>query len=552
LQLQTDLQHVQQPPQHISPLAPPPQPPQPLQPLRPAPLQKTWSESSLLPNRAGALRQRASLPRSIAKLSPAVIAESAAATLAHFFGELSPSLRIYLDDTCARHYGWDDSGWKTPSTDAFLRPRHGGDWTRAWNDSDAAVYGGQAAIHWPQKFGAAGFLPHMVRESPWVTDDFRRANLSLVVLFTRQAGPVTSVPAQCRRLLSRESEAWRATNGARHFFVLTDSRGPCCNDGVYKDVEFLENHIIGHHGERDFAPVFKHTPGPPLHCFQLDKDVTIPTPTLHQPTLRAATYLKELRRHGRAAQKQAALPNALAKRDVLIVAAGQHHGRDEFVNLHYNDTDMMVRKKLRQGDYYKYMTRSKYCAILPGFAYQTPRIAESLHLSCVPVFLTPNYSPPFDGTLDWSKFSVTVPPEKWADLKEILLAAPYEELFKNMQTVRDLYEFHLEGYSGDGVLPLIVYEMWRRVAQRAAVAGLGGAGGGGGAGSQASTATAGAGASSSVEVALHSGPDAGKQVSRDAKGVIRVSGAGGLNERWSCKTKKGLRDGALCSCGKPR
>ena len=114
--------------------------------------------------------------------------------------------------------------------------------------------------------------------------------------------------------------------------MLTDSRGPCCNDGIFKDVEFLANHIIGHHGERDLAPIFKHGLGPPLHCFQLDKDITIPTPTLHWPHLKAATYLKELRRHGRAAQKQASLPGESSRRNVLLVAAGQHHGRDEFVD----------------------------------------------------------------------------------------------------------------------------------------------------------------------------------------------------------------------------
>lgn len=41
----------------------------------------------------------------------------------------------------------------------------------------------------------------------------------------------------------------QATNGSRHFFIFTDSRGPCCLDGKYKDVGFLKHHIIG----RDLA-----------------------------------------------------------------------------------------------------------------------------------------------------------------------------------------------------------------------------------------------------------------------------------------------------------
>ena len=483
-----------------------------------------------------------SLPSSIAKLSPEIVNPVAATQLDYFFRHASQSLKIYLDDTCARFYDWDDSSWnrKARSRAEFLRPRHNGDWMKAWNDSDASTYAGQSAVHWPQKFGAAGFLPHMVKESPWATTDFRRANFSLVVLMARQAGPVTSVPAQCRKLLAERSEAWRATDGKRHFFVLTDSRGPCCNNGIFKDVEFLANHVIGHHGERASAPIFKHAPGPPLHCFQLDKDITIPTPTLHSPALRAASssYMKALRKFGQTVEVQESKKGKKSRRDILLVAAGMYHGRDEFVDMHSEDPDMVVRKRIRQADYYKYMTRSKFCAILPGFAYQTPRIAEALHMSCVPVFLTPNYSPPFDGTLDWSKFSLEVSPEKWGNLKQILLAANYDKLFKNMRTVRGLYEYKLDGYTGDGVLPMIVYEMWSRVLQRS------------------SAVLKGASATNkdfAVDISLESGADAGKHVERDAKGIIQVSGAGMTeDERWLCKTKKGVRDGALCSCGQPR
>ena len=93
----------------------------------------------------------------------------------------------------------------------------------------------------------------------------------------------------------------------------------------------------------------------------------------------------------------------------------------------------------------------------------------------------------------------------------------------------------LDGYSGEGVLPLVVYEMWSRVAQRGAP-----------------TSQRGDADGQSVEaITVVAGPDAGKQVSRDARGVVRVAGSG-VDEKWSCKTKRGLRDGALCSCAKPR
>ena len=40
------------------------------------------------------------------------------------------------------------------------------------------------------------------------------------------------------------SPAWARDGGRRHFFILTNDRGPCCLDGRYKDVGFMRHHII--------------------------------------------------------------------------------------------------------------------------------------------------------------------------------------------------------------------------------------------------------------------------------------------------------------------
>ena len=62
---------------------------------------------------------------------------------------------------------------------------------------------------------------------------------------------------------------------------------------------------------------------------------------------------------------------------------------------------------------------------MPGYAMQTPRLDEAIALGCVPVFVTEDYSPPFDSTLDWSKFSVTVSMEDMGRIKGTLEDAEY-------------------------------------------------------------------------------------------------------------------------------
>ena len=49
---------------------------------------------------------------------------------------------------------------------------------------------------------------------------------------------------QCTPCRQERSPAWARDGGRRHFFILTNDRGPCCLDGRYKDVGFMRHHII--------------------------------------------------------------------------------------------------------------------------------------------------------------------------------------------------------------------------------------------------------------------------------------------------------------------
>ena len=133
----------------------------------------------------------------------------------------NPGFRVFIDSACALPSNWQDT-WAAP---------------KQWG-----VTGNQ---HWATKYGAQGFIPKMLANSPYATNDWRSASASVVVLFARHfGGGPAIVQQQCLQRLRERSAAFIATNGSRHFFIFTDSRGPCCLDGKYKDVDFIHHHII--------------------------------------------------------------------------------------------------------------------------------------------------------------------------------------------------------------------------------------------------------------------------------------------------------------------
>lgn len=148
--------------------------------------------------------------------------------LRNFYAGPAAGFKIYLDDACA-----------LPS-----------DWKATWDQP--RQWGLTGNKNWATKYGAQGFIPHMLSLSPFVTTDWRQASASIAVVFARQfAGGPTIIQQQCLQRLRTRSAAFQANNGSNHFFIFTDSRGPCCLDGKYKDTDFLGHHIIGPHGAPD-------------------------------------------------------------------------------------------------------------------------------------------------------------------------------------------------------------------------------------------------------------------------------------------------------------
>ena len=81
------------------------------------------------------------------------------AELRAWYAGPSRDFKVYLDAACSLPSDWQSS-WAAPLQ---------------WG-----VTGNQ---HWATKYGAQGFIPRMVSLSPFVTDDWRQASASIVVLF---------------------------------------------------------------------------------------------------------------------------------------------------------------------------------------------------------------------------------------------------------------------------------------------------------------------------------------------------------------------------------
>ena len=172
--------------------------------------------------------QSLSLPTPILQIVENISRPEALHELHAFYapGGAASRFKVHLDDTCGMPSDWRAT-WDKP---------------RQW--------GLTGEKNWATKYGAAGFIPRMIDISPYATSDWRSASASVVILFARQfAGGPAIAQQQCLQRLRERSPSFRATNGSRHFFIFTDSRGPCCLDGKYKDVGFLDHHVIGPHGE---------------------------------------------------------------------------------------------------------------------------------------------------------------------------------------------------------------------------------------------------------------------------------------------------------------
>ena len=306
-------------------------------------------------------------PPIVDQLEP-ILLPAAHASLRAFFQGPAATFKVFLDDAC---------GLPGPS------------WRTTW--SAPKQWGKTGERNWATKAGAQGFIPKMIAASPFVTDDWRSASASVVVLFARQfAGGPTIAQQQCLQRLQARSAAWRATNGSAHFFILTDSRGPCSIDGKYKDVAFLNHHVIGPHAEPPPQQLgswfFRSGEGPPIACYDARKDIGIPTPNIHFPRTPFAPSLPEMAGGVNSSSGGGGGGDGVAvggvggvgvhggsvssdERPLLLFYAGWSYGcRMTLVRLYRDDPELLVRRSVKVAEYKLQMQRAKFCPICGGYS----------------------------------------------------------------------------------------------------------------------------------------------------------------------------------------
>ena len=310
-----------------------------------------------------------------------------------------------------------------------------------------------------QKYGAESALPHMLRLSPFVTSDWTRANASLVVLYVHRYGGPIFGPERCRRALEERSPAWRATGGARHFFVLTSDFGPCDHSGHLLNPFLLRHHLIVTHGE--LAGHHWHWgEGPDLPCFDPHKDISIP-PAIWVHALDEAPVdcSSPPRYTGRARNLLAFFAGAGEFR------VGKRQGRQ--LMLRYWGADgvrqepsILATWSLPREDMLLSMARSRFCPIFGGNSPWSTRLVEAMRAGCVPVFFS-SWMPPFSRLIDWARCSVRIKSlDDVSRLKEILELQPYDALAQNVPHVLSAMWYRVGGrYRGDDMLPLLLVEM---------------------------------------------------------------------------------------------
>ena len=374
------------------------------------------------------------LPASVRRAAP-VLRPGALAYAEALFDD---GFRIHMDNTCAAA-----AGATLTNASSVLQF-----WLKQHPNSS----------QWWDKYAAEALIPHMVLSAPSVlTNDWRTAHASIVVLPVWQFGGTLLAPERCRRLLWRESAAFRETRGARHFFVLTADRGPCCFDGDMMLPELARHHVIGNHGELPghhwrHKLAWRQQNPPNLPCFDARKDISFPTPL---PILRGGASRAE-RRRTPAGQERTLLGFYVGGG---LMATGLREGR-ALLKIHFNAStpDIFVRSNLPPDQVVDAMGRAKYCMIMGGYAPWTPRLVQAIDAGCVPVICS-SWLPPFSRVLDWTRFSVRVGSlEDIPLLRSTLLQQNYESLAAGVAFVRDalIYNHHTASV---GVLPFLQLEM---------------------------------------------------------------------------------------------
>ncbi|KAL3693649.1 hypothetical protein R1sor_007300 [Riccia sorocarpa] len=121
----------------------------------------------------------------------------------------------------------------------------------------------------------------------------------------------------------------------------------------------------------------------------------------------------------------------------------------------------VLKEKVRGSDYFENFRAAKYCLHISGYQVHTARIGDAIKFGCVPVIISDQYDLPFNKVLNWKEFAVIVKESSVPKLKEILKAADYKKLYRNVNTVRRHFTWSSKPRDYD-LFNMMMYELWLR------------------------------------------------------------------------------------------
>jgi len=99
-----------------------------------------------------------------------------------------------------------------------------------------------------------------------------------------------------------------------------------------------------------------------------------------------------------------------------------------------------------------------------GSAPSPAGLQEALFYECVPIILSERMEPPFAALLDWASFSARLRESQLPSLKAFVKGLDHAKLLHGVRRAKSALEYHVGGYTGRDMLPLLLHQMHQRLA----------------------------------------------------------------------------------------